>query len=60
MKKFTESELYAFISRADTHEKVEIARAFITKLDYLDIDVYDDMMSALAYISRELYHQSQK
>ena len=60
MKKFTESELYAFISRADTHEKVETARAFISKLDYLDIDVYDDMMDALAYISRELYHQNRK
>ena len=55
MRRYTESELYSFISRADTHEKVETARKLITSLDYLDTDTYDDMMMALSFISRELY-----
>lgn len=60
MKKYTESELYAFISRADTREKITVAEDFITKLDYLSIDTYDDMMNALAYLRRELYHQERR
>lgn len=59
MKRFSEKELWAFVNRADTHEKIQIASDFLTKLDYLDIDVYDEMMNALAYKSRELYHQDE-
>ena len=59
MKRFSEKELWAFVNRADTHEKIQIASDFLTKLDYLDIDVYDNMMNALAYKSRELYHQDE-
>ena len=54
-KQYSENELWAFVNRADTHEKVEIAADFITSLDYLDMDVYEEMMDALAFISRELY-----
>lgn len=57
MKKYTESELYAFVSRADTHEKVETAKAFIARLDYISNDLYDGLMDSLAWISRDLYHQ---
>ena len=46
MKRFTEKQLWAFVNRADTHEKIQTAISFLTKLDYLDIDVYDDMMNA--------------
>lgn len=56
MKRFTEKELQAFISRADTREKVEIAIEFIRKLD-IDNDLYDNLMTGLAYISRELRYQ---
>lgn len=59
MKRFSEKDLWAFVNRADTHEKIQIAADFITKLDYLDIDVYGDMMDALAFKSRELYHQDE-
>lgn len=59
MKRFSEKELWAFVNRADTHEKIQIADDFLSKLDYLDIDVYNDMMDALAYKSRELYHQGE-
>ncbi len=59
MKRFSEKELWAFVNRADTHEKIQIANDFLTKLDYLDVDVYDKMMNTLAYKSRELYHQGE-
>lgn len=53
--KYTERELWAFVNRADTHEKVEIAVNFLTKLPGLETDLYDELMNTLAYISRELY-----
>lgn len=55
MKRHSENELWAFINRADTHEKIEIAFDFISKQEYLDNDVMDDMCNALAFMSRELY-----
>lgn len=54
-KRFSEKQLWEFVNRADTHEKIQIADDFLSKLDYLDIEVYNDMMDALAYKSRELY-----
>ena len=59
-KRYTETQLWDFINRADTHEKVEIAADFITRMfdagrADIDGDTYDDMMDALAFISRELY-----
>ena len=56
MRKFTEQELWAFVNRADTHERIEIAKNFLAGLDYLSTDTFDDMMMALAFTSRELYH----
>ena len=56
MKRHSENEIWAFINRADTHEKIEIAFDFIAKQEYLDDDVMDDMCNALAFKSRELYH----
>ena len=55
MKKHSENELWAFINRADTHEKIDIAFKFISKQEYLDDDVMDDMCDALAFKSREMY-----
>lgn len=55
MKKHSESELWAFINRADTIEKIQIAFNFIIKQEYLDDDVMDDMCDALAWMSREYY-----
>lgn len=54
--RFTESQLWDFVSRVDTHERVEIAQNFLTHLDGLSIELYNDLMNALAYISRELYN----
>ena len=55
MKRYTEKELWAFVNRADTHERIQTAADFLAKQDYLDVDVFDDMMDALAFMSRELY-----
>lgn len=57
MKKFTEQELWAFVNRAETIDQIHIADDFLAKLDYLDIDVYCEMMDALAYKERE-YHRA--
>ena len=56
MCKFSEKELWDFVSRVDSLERVAIAEHFLTHLDGLSIDLYEELMSALAYISRELYH----
>lgn len=56
MTKRREQQLWDMISRIDSHEKVQIAIAFLDKQDDLDFDTYDDMMNAIAFISRELYH----
>ena len=58
--RFTEKQLWDFVNRADTHERVEIAIDFLTHLDGLSIELYDDLMNALAYISRELYHEERE
>ena len=60
MRKFTESELWAFVGRADSHERVEIAIRFLSRLDYLSNELFDDLMDSLAYTSRELYHEERE
>lgn len=55
MRQYTERELYDFVGRADTHEKIAIAAKFIRRLN-VDNDLYDDLMRALSYQSRELYY----
>lgn len=64
-KHYTEAELWSFINRADTHDKVEIAADFITRMSDagradIDHDTYNDMMDALAFISRELYRADRR
>lgn len=58
MKRYTEQQLWAFVNRANTREKVATAEAWLrryaSKVD-MEIPLYDDLMNTLAYISRELY-----
>ena len=54
--KYTPKQLWAFVNRADTHEKIQIAEDFLTNLDGLSIELYDELMLALSYTSRELYN----
>lgn len=52
--KYTGRELWAFVNRADTPEKIAIAEKWITKhVD--DVDLWDDLMTALSMNSREYY-----
>lgn len=55
MKTYSFKQLMDFVNRADSHEKVETARAYIRNLNYISNEQYDELMDALAYISRELY-----
>ena len=63
MKKYTSNELWAFINRievdssTETRKRAEQAIRVLDKYDYLDIDTYNDMMDAIAYIVRESYHR---
>lgn len=59
MTKYTERQLYDFINRIDSEQKVNEAERWF-KVHYDDVvekfgvDAWDDMMSTVAYISREL------
>ena len=57
-KRHSENDLWAFINRADTHERIRIAFDFIAKQEYLSDGVMDDMCNALAFKSRELYRDA--
>lgn len=48
-------DLWDFVGRADTIEKIGIAQRFIAKLEWLSIEDFDALMDALAYQSREIY-----
>lgn len=52
--KRTEKELYDFVYRADTHEKIAVAEKWLRAQEWRNIDLFDDLMMALAYQSREL------
>ena len=45
--KHTEKELYAFVWRADTFEKMTVAKNWL-KMNVKDNDLFDDLMCALA------------
>lgn len=56
MKKYTEKELYAFVSRIDSLEKCQKAEAWITA-HWNDIgsELADELMMAVTYMYREFY-----
>lgn len=54
MKKYTRNELWQFVWRADTHEKIAIAADWL-KTHVEDNDLWDDLMVQLSQQSRELY-----
>lgn len=54
--RYTEQELWDIVNGADTREKIADAEKLITGLN-IDIDLYDELMNALAYLSRELYRE---
>lgn len=54
--KFTDRQLWDLVNRANTHERVQRAEEFLTHLDGLSVELYNELMMTLAFISRELYH----
>ena len=59
MKHVSMSKLWGMVNRIDSHEKIGIAVKFINECD-LDNDQYDGLMSAISYISRELYQMDRR
>lgn len=49
------AQCWEMVNRVDTREKLQIAEQWLLKAN-ISIAEYDDLMQALSYISRELYH----
>lgn len=47
-------QCWNMVNRCDTHEKIEIAQQWLDKAD-ITVDQFDELMDALAFLSRELY-----
>ena len=54
---YTREQLYKFVWRADTSEKIAIAEKWL-KLHVTDIELFDDLMITLSMQYRELNAQS--
>lgn len=48
------SQCWELVNRCDTHEDIACAEKCLLKAD-ITISEYDELMKALAYLSRELY-----
>ena len=48
------SQCWELVNRCDTHAKIDCAEMWLLKAD-ITIAEYDELMNALAYLSRELY-----
>ena len=48
------SQCWELVNRCDTHEKIACAEKLLLKAD-ITMAEYDELMDALAYLSRELY-----
>ena len=48
------SQCWELVNRCDTHEKIQGAEKWLLKAD-ITMAEYDELMDALAYLSRELY-----
>ncbi len=53
MKSYTRNELWSFVWRADTHKRIAVAEKWL-KSHVDDIDLFDDLMTALSQQNREL------
>ena len=50
------AQCWEMVNRIDTREKLCIAEQWLLKAS-ISIAEYDELMQAVSYISRELYHQ---
>lgn len=56
MKQYTRNQLYAFVWRANTKEKINIAEQWL-KEHIDDVELFDDLMMTLSMQYRELNAQ---
>ena len=61
--KVTTNQLWGFVNRIEvedpklTRDRAQSAIKVLDKVDCLDVDTYDAMMDAIAYIVRESYNR---
>lgn len=61
--KYTTKQLWDFVNRIEvydpvvTRDRAQSAIKVLDKVDCLDVDTYDAMMDAIAYIVRESYNR---
>ena len=55
-RQYSRDELWAFVYRANTPERIRIAEKWL-KENVDDIDLWDDLMMALARMSRDYYRR---
>lgn len=54
IKPLNVSQCWKMVNRCDSHEKIQIAIKWLEKAN-ITTEQFDELMDALAYISRELY-----
>lgn len=58
MKKYTEDQLWRFVWRADTDEKIKIAEQWLDEHVYpVDVGLWDDLRIALSRQYRSMHGQ---
>lgn len=61
MLKYTEKELYAFVYRADTDEKIKAAEKWLDEHVYPEnVELWDDLRIALSRQYRSMHGQTLK
>ena len=57
---WTEKDLWAFVYRADTHEKITIAERWLRDhFSIINLELWENLMTYLAMSSQELCHIEQ-
>lgn len=51
------AQCWEMVNRCDSHEKIAIAEKWLLVAN-ISIEEFDELMGTLAFISRELYHNS--
>ncbi len=57
---YTENDLWSFVYRADTHEKITIAERWLRDhFSIINLELWENLMTYLAMSSQELCHIEQ-
>lgn len=51
------AQCWEMVNRCDTHEKIAIAEKWLMAAN-ITIAEFDELMGALAFLSREIYHRN--